>query len=554
VSTPGAADGSPRTGVPAGPRGETSDGARPGPLEFFTPADEADPHQVIDLRDGAQRSNGDHPPVRHATPAAVAPVAPTWGAAVARPQGVRPQGVRPPRPPEPLTPRVLGPAAAAVVLTWGGAALAAMVGAQVGAWASVAVATPVIAGSAVLLAQVRRRLRREVDEPLAIVHTAARSWLAGDLTARAALEGRTVVTALADQLDDTAANLDHRLRRLTQQAEWGDRSRMIFEALDLAENETEAHGVVERALSAIDPEQPVELLLSPPGSRELFRVATNTSVPSPGCQAEHTGGCVAIRRGQTVVFDSSDAINACPKLQGRPGGPLSAACIPVAVGGRPVGVLHATGADLHPPGEPSNGQLATLASQVGNRLGSLRALASSRREASTDGLTGLPNRRMLEGELATLVERGTEFVLVMADLDSFKRLNDDYGHETGDRALQVVAGVLRDNVRGDDVVARLGGEEFVLVYPNMSLTTSIEAIERIRDALASALPAARLPEFTCSFGITHSSAGQGVTGILRIADAGLLRAKELGGDQVVYADQSLAAEIFGEDNNGGRRS
>jgi diguanylate cyclase (GGDEF)-like protein len=509
---------------------------------------------VIDLRDPAVHPGDAAPTVSDADrpTVAAAPVTPATPAAWV-PGAGRPHGVRPPRPPEPLTPRVLGPAAAAVGVTWAGAALAAMVGAQVDPWASVAVAVPVVAGSTVLLAQVRKRLRREVDEPLTIVHAAAQSWVSGDLSARAALEGRTVLTALADQLDDTAGALDQRLRRLTQQAEWGERSRMIFEALDLAENETEAHGVVERALTAIDPDQPVELLLSPPGSRDLLRVAANTSVAAPACPVEHAHACVAIRRGQTVVFDSSDAINACPKLQGRPGGPLSAACIPVAVAGQPVGVLHATGPDQHPPDEPSNGQLNTLASQFGNRLGSLRALASSRLEASTDGLTGLPNRRTLEAELATLVERGTDFVLVMADLDAFKRLNDVHGHETGDRALQVVAGVLRDNVRGDDLVVRLGGEEFVLVYPNMSLTTSIEAIERIRDALARALPAARLPDFTCSFGITHSAVGRGPNAILRIADAGLLRAKELGGDQVVYADESLAAEIFGQEPNGDRR-
>ena len=78
--------------------------------------------------------------------------------------------------------------------------------------------------------------------------------------------------------------------------------------------------------------------------------------------------------------------------------------------------------------------------------------------------------------------------MVLADLDRFKLLNDNFGHEVGDRALQLFAGVLRDNVRGNDVVARLGGEEFVLVYPNMSVEISLEAIDRVR---ASARPGAR---------------------------------------------------------------
>jgi diguanylate cyclase (GGDEF)-like protein len=191
--------------------------------------------------------------------------------------------------------------------------------------------------------------------------------------------------------------------------------------------------------------------------------------------------------------------------------------------------------------------MATLSTQLGNRLGALRALESSRAEAATDKLTGLPNRRMLESQIGALIERGTPFVLVLADLDKFKRLNDTYGHEVGDRALQTFAQVLRDKVRGNDVISRLGGEEFVLVYPNMSVTTSIEAIERIRDGLTQALAVSALPEFTCSFGITHSAVARSGDAIIRVADAGLLRAKELGGDQVVYADESLAAQMFGDE-------
>ena len=138
------------------------------------------------------------------------------------------------------------------------------------------------------------------------------------------------------------------------------------------------------------------------------------------------------------------------------------------------------------------------------------------------------------------------FVLVLADLDNFKRLNDSFGHEIGDRALQLFAQVLRDKVRGNDVIARLGGEEFVLVYPNMTVATSIEAVERVRDGLTQSLAVSTVPEFTCSFGITHSSVGRDADAILRVADAGLMRAKELGRDQVVYADETLAARIFGD--------
>lgn len=405
---------------------------------------------------------------------------------------------------------------------------------------------PGILAAALTLLVLRRRLRRDVDQPIDAMRRAAAAWSVGR-SERTGVTGRTALLALGAELDESVEANTRRMRRLRQQAEWGAHSRMVFEALDLVETEGEAHQVAERALQLIDPDVPVEFLLSPHGSRELLRVAWNRSLDPPMCPVLSTDACPAIRRGQIAVWESSESINACPKLRDRPVGPCSAVCVPVTVSGRPIGVIHATGADRRPPGDRVSGQLGTLSNQLGNRLGALRALESSRQDAATDKLTGLPNRRLLEAELGTLIEAGAPFVLVLADLDRFKLLNDTYGHEIGDKALQLFAHVLRDKVRGNDVVARYGGEEFVLVYPRMSLTTSIEAIERIRDALAESLEDSHLPEFTCSFGITHSSVGNSAESILRVADAGLLRAKELGGDQVVFADETLATRMFGDD-------
>ena len=448
--------------------------------------------------------------------------------------------------------RVLVATAAATLVA--AAAVAVVIGALVVdgpdavvvAAAQLAVLVPAVAVAVTLLAMVRNRLRDQIDEPVADLRQVAAAVLDGDLTARTGRAGPTDVDALAEELDAAVGSVQVHIRRLRQHAEWGAQSRMIFEALDLADDESGAHDVARQALAIVDPEQPVELLLAPHGSTELTVVATNPNQPAPGCPVDEVSGCIAIRRAQPVVFDSSESINACPKMRGRPYGPCSGACVPVSVAGRPIGVLHTVAADRHPPGERLVGQLATLATQLGNRLGALRALESSRLEAATDKLTGLPNRRLLESQLASLIERSTPFVLVLADLDNFKHLNDTYGHEIGDRALQLFAQVLRDKVRGNDVIARLGGEEFVLVYPNMSVTTSIEAVERVRDGLTQTLAVSAVPEFTCSFGITHSSVGRDSESILRVADAGLLRAKELGRDQVVYADETLAARMFGE--------
>lgn len=390
--------------------------------------------------------------------------------------------------------------------------------------------------------------RRHIDEPVERLRRTVTAAGRGQLDVRSGLSGDTDVAALGHDLDGVLALAQDRVVGLFQQAEWGAQVRMIFEALDLAEDEAAAHHVVREALGMLDPARPMELLLAPPDSNELLPAAVNPATTAPACPVTDLDGCVAVRRSQTVVFDSSHSINCCPRLKDRPGGPCSAVCVPVSIGGRAVGALHATGPDRHPPDQGTADKLATLATQVGNRLGALRVLETSRTEATTDPLTGLPNRRTLESRLEQLLERHVPFVLVVADLDNFKAINSGHGLETGDRALATFAGVLRDKVRGNDLVARYGGEEFVLVYPEMSVTTSVEAIERLRDGLEDAIGVSGIPWFTCSFGITHSNVGATPEAIIRVANAGLERAKALGRDQAVYADAALANEVFGPEH------
>ena len=397
-----------------------------------------------------------------------------------------------------------------------------------------------------------RRVRRDIDEPVTALRGTLARLVGGDVRARVDASGDTPLRPLLDEFDAAVDLVGRRMDRLRRKAEWGDQSRMIFEALELAEDEPEAYGVMNDALALMDPARSVELLMAPRGAQRLRVMANNPAAEPPGCMVDSLDGCVAVRRGQVIVAESSESINACPRLRGRAIGPCSAACVPVTVSGHPIGVLHAVGPDRDPPDAELIDRLSSVAAQVGTRVGALRMLESSREEAATDGLTGLPNRRVLESQLAQLLEAEVAFVMVLADLDKFKVLNDTYGHEAGDRALQLFARVLQDNIRGHDLVARVGGEEFVVVYPDMSVLRSIEAIERIRQALGAAIAVSSVQPFTCSFGVTHSTVGASALEILRVADAGLLRAKDIGGDQVVYSDEGLAAEVFGANNRRGR--
>ncbi len=406
----------------------------------------------------------------------------------------------------------------------------------------VAVVAIAVAGSAAIAA-FALAVSRSATRPLRDLGRAMRRFGDGDLTSRG-VEAPDEIGTLARSFNATATDVAAKVRSLRDDAERGARLRIIAEALDLAQDEPDVHRIVEHAMGIVAPGRPVELLINTAESSALHQVAVNPNGGPPNCPVDETMACVAIRRARTLVWEGPDQINACPMLRDRPSGPRSAVCIPINAGGSMVGVLHVTGPVGEPPPGAVSDQLAVLGGQAGARIGSMRTLDASRVEASTDGLTGVANRRMLSATLADLLRTSTPFVLVVADLDHFKQLNDRYGHEVGDRALQLFAEVLQNNVRGRDLVARYGGEEFVLVYPEMDVKLSMEVLERVRSALAAAVRAANLPPFTASYGVTHSSVAADVDSIIRIADAGLLTAKDAGRDRVVYADADLAMQVF----------
>jgi len=203
----------------------------------------------------------------------------------------------------------------------------------------------------------------------------------------------------------------------------------------------------------------------------------------------------------------------------------------VSIMGRTVGVVHAIGTVDAPVDDAAIHSLQTLANQAGNRLGMLRVMAETTVQAATDGLTGLINRRTLENQLRHIVNDGGEFAFVMADLDNFKDLNDSHGHETGDRALRMFADTVKNELRGDDLACRYGGEEFAIALPGAETHDAIEVVERIRQALAKATGRGDAPKFTASFGIAHSRDGEDLKDVVAKADEALFAAKDAGRDR-----------------------
>lgn len=161
--------------------------------------------------------------------------------------------------------------------------------------------------------------------------------------------------------------------------------------------------------------------------------------------------------------------------------------------------------------------------------------------AYTDPLTGLLNRRAFEAKAERLLadRRASDPYLVMTsfDIDHFKRINDSYGHETGDRALQRLAALCLETWRTDDIVGRIGGEEFAVLTSSQHPGESHEAAQRLLDRLRQEDITAidgRVFRMTASFGVTfaHRTAAPSLGGLMRHADALLYRAKASGRDRI----------------------
>jgi diguanylate cyclase (GGDEF)-like protein len=143
--------------------------------------------------------------------------------------------------------------------------------------------------------------------------------------------------------------------------------------------------------------------------------------------------------------------------------------------------------------------------------------------ASTDSLTGLPNRRTWDVSLAEALESGEPFVLAMLDFDHFKSFNDTHGHPAGDRLLKESAAAWREELRAGDILARIGGDEFALLLPKCALEDTLMVVDRLRQ---------RVPGGTCSAGVIVHESGDSAETLMARVDEALYAAKTHGRDRV----------------------
>ncbi len=252
--------------------------------------------------------------------------------------------------------------------------------------------------------------------------------------------------------------------------------------------------------------------------------------------------CWSMLRKRMHLGHSDSPSSLCSHiLRPATGDSLTAACIPLTAQGESLGWIYLSA--------PGNGAFPKLqvavaaADQLALALANLKLRQSLRDQSVRDPLTGLFNRRYLAESLGREIARSSRRKLPLTvlafDLDHFKTFNDDYGHPAGDEVLMAFAKLLQSHSRGEDIACRQGGEEFVLIMPEMELSV---AVRRAQDFMAgmssiSIVHEGRtLPPLTTSVGLAvFPLHGRRPDELLARADQALYEAKNRGRNQIVVA-------------------
>lgn len=294
-----------------------------------------------------------------------------------------------------------------------------------------------------------------------------------------------------------------------------------------------AFALVERCSAMI--EMPVALVM-----REKEGAPANIASVSSGLDSRLIGVDVplespagrAITDNVPVVGSSAESVVRLAKKDRRR--PVSGGvAVPLVQGPSVMGAVVAFG-DARGRGGEAVEMLMTMVRRFGPVLVPAYVVANAIRRAETDELTGLPNRRALNAALSR--NGGDHAALIIVDIDHFKKINDTLGHPAGDAALKHIGKVLRDGLRGRDMAARVGGEEFAVWLPGADLALGVEVAERLRQQVAEApwRGAGVERELTISCGVAAYPVPIGhPDNLMASADAALYRAKNAGRNRVV---------------------
>ncbi len=350
----------------------------------------------------------------------------------------------------------------------------------------------------------------------------------------------------------SAEELDEKMRlvgeKIFQLELRNQRSKMLAEMGDLLQScrtADEAFPIVARYAQVLMPESVGALYLF----RSLQDVAEKVALWGKEPSGENELGlseCWGIRRGKLHIVKSTEG-PLCDHL-GTPI-PEQYICVPLIAQGETIGLLHIRGRESEGSDGYSIDELSkiglSLAEHIAPALSNLNLRDKLRSQAIRDPLTGLFNRRYMEETLDREIRRAARHQysvgLIMCDIDQMKPINDRYGHDAGDVVLRQLGGLMKKIFRGEDVACRYGGDEFMIILPEASLSDVWQRAENLREMVKKTpfeYEGKLIGPVTVSIGVAaYPDLGSTIERLIQVSDAAAYLAKHEGGDRVMIAHQ-----------------
>jgi diguanylate cyclase (GGDEF)-like protein len=352
-----------------------------------------------------------------------------------------------------------------------------------------------------------------------------------------------------DQISETNERLRLTVQRLEEQA-W--ESRLLIAARDevsLCLGVQQAEDVTVRYLEQLLPGTGGNMSIINNSRQALESVATWGGVDKVTFDGFQPESCCAVRSGRLRWRRLERSEVHCTHFAGK--APERYICLPLTAHGETLGVVtvECPTPEVAAQAELRESTLASLGEMAAMAIAGLNLRQKLESQSIRDGLTGLFNRTFmeiaLEREMNRAARQAKQVAVMMLDIDHFKQFNDTFGHEAGDVVLREVAETMRLGVRSEDIVCRYGGEEFVVIMPEITTRAGMERAELLRrmvSDLALRYRGQPLRQVTISIGVAmFPDHTDDADELLRSADHAMYAAKHKGRNRVVAVDSSIRA-------------